>query len=359
MKQIKNKNIPLRGIERNTNDISVKDGACDEIINMRFKDGAWRPLGGKTPNVRDITQIAGYESFTDIYKHNVLDQGLFIAKNGSDIILLELEEYISVTAKTIDASQSSTDFVITTHIIGDFTISDNRSWITLSKESGNGIDTVTVTVSAATTSERTGKVTFTADSGTFECNITAEGLTISAISEVETHKQAQDIEIDVTILPIDAEFVTVETPNETWITALVDDQVNDKVTVSLSENTTGSPREGTIKISHADFPSVYAEVDITQLETAIVANPDSHIWASGDYHEAKVSNITIDPDVAMTLIKTGDTSKFDVVKDDTLNTITITNLETNLGSEDYVMTIEIRMSGYLSEYITCTQYGAM
>lgn len=41
------KTIQLEGIRRNDPDNIVVDGACQEIINARFRDGAWRPIGSK------------------------------------------------------------------------------------------------------------------------------------------------------------------------------------------------------------------------------------------------------------------------------------------------------------------------
>jgi len=39
--------IEYKGIQRNASDINCTDGACEEVINARNKNGAWRPVGNK------------------------------------------------------------------------------------------------------------------------------------------------------------------------------------------------------------------------------------------------------------------------------------------------------------------------
>jgi len=58
--------IPIKGIMRNASIAQIEDGGCDEIINLRFKEGSWRPISGKT-------QVATlpYYSNAKYYKHNV------------------------------------------------------------------------------------------------------------------------------------------------------------------------------------------------------------------------------------------------------------------------------------------------
>ncbi len=40
--------IGLKGIVRNVPESTVKDGACEEVINMRYRDEGWRPVSKKS-----------------------------------------------------------------------------------------------------------------------------------------------------------------------------------------------------------------------------------------------------------------------------------------------------------------------
>ena len=68
--------VYFKGIQRNTPDAS-NNGACEEVINMRFNNGAWRPVGNKVreANNHGYTNVA-HHSQDDIanyigYKPNV------------------------------------------------------------------------------------------------------------------------------------------------------------------------------------------------------------------------------------------------------------------------------------------------
>lgn len=356
MKQIKNKVINLKGIERNANDINAIDGACDEIINLRFKDGSWRPLGSKV-EVNNFTPIEGYESFTNIYRHNILPEDHFIAKDGDTIILIAATEGVNPESKDMEASQSEENFIISIYVRGEFTIEKDQSWISLSKESGEGADSVTVTIDASSTANRNGSVTVTGDSGVYVCNITQEGIILTATTPVNVDYHQQDEVLDITILPSDADFTSTENPASDLVTSLSDDQGTNQVTASLAENPAGSPRSGTVRITHDDFPSVYQDVVINQ-EAApftIVCTPDSFLWAYDDNHVTKDSNVDIVPDATFAVNVTGDTTKFSILLNQTTNVIEITNLEVNTSGSSYQINIEVTSSGYTPDDITCTQ----
>ena len=93
MKTIQRKNIDIKGIERNANDINVIDGTSDEIINLRFKDGAWRPVGEKTITSLHLPNLSNTST---IYHHPVNSENIiysvqiavnlniiFVAQNGA------------------------------------------------------------------------------------------------------------------------------------------------------------------------------------------------------------------------------------------------------------------------------------
>lgn len=181
MKQVQNKGISLKGIERNTNEINVQDGACDELINLRIKDGALRPVGAKYRDPKDFLAFSGYENFTNIFKHGILPEGLFVAlysdSNGQSIVLTNTSFGINPDSFLAEASGETSEFNISASMDGVFTIiTDSPSWITLSKASGTGNDTVTVTLGASDTTDRTGTITFDDGTHQFTCTVTQEGI---------------------------------------------------------------------------------------------------------------------------------------------------------------------------------------
>lgn len=57
------KYIPINGIVRDKSDLLNKDGDCEEVINLRFKNGAWRPSYAKV-------QLSGYQhNCRNLYYH--------------------------------------------------------------------------------------------------------------------------------------------------------------------------------------------------------------------------------------------------------------------------------------------------
>ena len=39
---MESKAIEIKGIVRNQTKIGVQDGQCDDLVNLKFKDGSWR-----------------------------------------------------------------------------------------------------------------------------------------------------------------------------------------------------------------------------------------------------------------------------------------------------------------------------
>jgi hypothetical protein len=356
MKEKKTTSINLRGIERAISDTNVPDGAGEEIINLRLKDGAWRPLGGKVL-VNTFTPITGYEDFTNIYKHSILPENLYIAKYNNDIIIVDAGDSIRpLTYNPI--SDEITTFDIQIYIKGSYTIESDVAWMTPAEEEGSGYGSVTITVGPSITTERTGKITVTGPNGAYDCDVTQGGINIVATSPALGERLAGDVVIDITeILPVGATFTSVELVDESWITNLVDDQGADTVTATLTENITGSDRSATIRITLDDYPSVYVDVTLTQTNTlAIVATPDSFSWL-WSVTTPKVSSIFIDPDDTIVLDIDDERDAFNVIIDQGLNTVTIKPVGTNPGSIDNNMTIIVDglTNTYVPDIITCVQ----
>ena len=82
------KAIELNGIVHNATKIGVQDGDCEDLVNLRFKDGSWRASGnGKhvfsmqyqsdVANTNGLTYTQLY-IHTNVYRHilGVRDGGL-------------------------------------------------------------------------------------------------------------------------------------------------------------------------------------------------------------------------------------------------------------------------------------------
>ena len=91
------KAIELKGIVHNSTKINTQDGQCEDIINLRFKDGSWRTSGDGYPMKGSIV----YEQLfvhTNIYRHllGVKDGKLYwfanISTDGVSFSVLE-DEY--------------------------------------------------------------------------------------------------------------------------------------------------------------------------------------------------------------------------------------------------------------------------
>ena len=71
------KKINIRGINIANSDIDVPDGSCQEIINMRYKDGSWRPAGDVDNDwILENTSLI-------LHKHPVLADNIFICYDSS------------------------------------------------------------------------------------------------------------------------------------------------------------------------------------------------------------------------------------------------------------------------------------
>jgi len=64
--------INFSGIVRNAPDNIIPDGSCNEMINVRYRDNAWRPVGNKT------VKFGGVTSFDEYHIHTVDEDKIYI-----------------------------------------------------------------------------------------------------------------------------------------------------------------------------------------------------------------------------------------------------------------------------------------
>jgi hypothetical protein len=112
--------INLKGIVRNRADGEFQDGECQEIINMRFRDGAWRPVPGKEKVYNALA-----DTYTAIYHHvqdNVDNYVGYIQATGG-LYLIDMALGIGTLIKTYMAGaevkvQFLKRFLLVIHSLG-------------------------------------------------------------------------------------------------------------------------------------------------------------------------------------------------------------------------------------------------
>lgn len=57
--------VPIAGINRAENDLTVQDGCCETLHNLRYDAGAWRNV----ETFRPVAEITDFGGFTLLYKH--------------------------------------------------------------------------------------------------------------------------------------------------------------------------------------------------------------------------------------------------------------------------------------------------
>lgn len=119
--------IEIKGIVRNQTKIGVQDGQCDDIVNLRFKDGSWR-VADDGKSVYNMT--GGYSQLfvhTNVYHH------LLGVKDGKLYWFANIESD-GETFVNLDAPVEICD------VQGDVTIVQNGHLLTIISETKSSID---------------------------------------------------------------------------------------------------------------------------------------------------------------------------------------------------------------------------
>ena len=88
--------VAIQGLDRSTPDDLCKDGTCEELHNLRYKDGAWRPVSDYKVK-HTIGSILASE-YTFVYHHPAAGENTYIVQYKD-----EPETYASITLNGIDA----------------------------------------------------------------------------------------------------------------------------------------------------------------------------------------------------------------------------------------------------------------
>ena len=124
------KAIELKSIVHNATKIGVQDGASEDLVNMRFKDGAWRPIGEPTAIGLDLGGVyydymyVHESNYTNIIAHSVSDNTLYwIASNNTNGVISDL--------KMLDER-----VVLLTNVFSDVSITQNGNLICVIDSNG-------------------------------------------------------------------------------------------------------------------------------------------------------------------------------------------------------------------------------
>lgn len=109
-----NKAIELKGIARNTAPSTCQDGELEEIINLRFKDGSWKPVG-ELENMGSVGQHTELYVHTNLYHHllGVKSGALYWFANIEDGKVVNLDTPIEIAKVTGEVSIKQTGHLIT------------------------------------------------------------------------------------------------------------------------------------------------------------------------------------------------------------------------------------------------------
>ena len=91
--------VAIQGLDRSTPDDLCKDGTCEELHNLRYKDGAWRP-------VSEFEQIGSYTPSLSVgnkkivYKHPATGENHYIVESVSNSVDRTQYTYLDVDITT-------------------------------------------------------------------------------------------------------------------------------------------------------------------------------------------------------------------------------------------------------------------
>lgn len=94
--------IEPKGIQRKFSDLNSPDGACEEVVNRRLKDGAWRPM---YPKLLENTYDHGC---TDLYYHEPANNDKYIGYHSGDdkVYLVDPDTPSKTAIKTLNGTET-------------------------------------------------------------------------------------------------------------------------------------------------------------------------------------------------------------------------------------------------------------
>jgi len=124
-----NKAFALQGIVRNATKIGVQDGQSEDLVNLRYKDGAWRAAGA---GELEFTLPSGSPKYEEIFIHtNVYRHVLGVVYNSATDKNGTLYWFANIDADGVFSSITPLEL---TSVYGDLTITQTGHLITIIDE---------------------------------------------------------------------------------------------------------------------------------------------------------------------------------------------------------------------------------
>ena len=119
------KAIELKGIVHNASKIGMQDGASEDLINMRFNDGSWRPVGEPIPLGLDLSG----QTYDDFYIHKNKYTNIIAYKSGERRLYWIASNKVSDFTSSLHMLEERV--CILENVGEDFTITQNGNLISI------------------------------------------------------------------------------------------------------------------------------------------------------------------------------------------------------------------------------------
>ena len=96
--------VAIQGLDRSTPDDLCKDGTCEELHNLRYKDSAWRPVSAYAEKQFGQAFPLGYKV---VYKHPASPEDKYIVENAQKNISTAGYYYYEVSTNDTSMSQAT------------------------------------------------------------------------------------------------------------------------------------------------------------------------------------------------------------------------------------------------------------
>lgn len=122
--------IELKGIVRNQTKIGVQDGQCDDIVNLRFKDGSWRVADDGKMIINSADTPFSVYPYTQLYVHTNVYHHL-LGVTGGKLWWFANIDADNETFSYVTDSEGEPDAIEICDVQGDVTIVQNGHLLTI------------------------------------------------------------------------------------------------------------------------------------------------------------------------------------------------------------------------------------
>lgn len=122
--------IEIKGIVRNQTKIGVQDGQCDDIVNLRFKDGSWRVADDGKMIVNSAGTPFSVYPYTQLYVHTNVYHHL-LGVTGGKLWWFANIDADNETFSYVTNNEGDPDAIEICDVQGDVTIVQNEHLLTI------------------------------------------------------------------------------------------------------------------------------------------------------------------------------------------------------------------------------------